>query len=70
VAVLRLHVALRWPRNEGSILLCEGGLCALGHYVSAATDTMAQMEYVLHIAEPVGESSPLHLYWPGAPHPG
>ena len=61
-------MALRWPRNEGTILLSEGGLCALGHYVSEGTDTMPPMEYVLHIAAPVRESSPLHLYWSGAPH--
>jgi hypothetical protein len=37
VAVLRLHVALRWPRNEGSLLLCEGSVCALGHKARQST---------------------------------
>jgi hypothetical protein len=32
VAVLRLHAASsRWPRNEGSIRLSEGNVCALEH---------------------------------------
>jgi hypothetical protein len=39
--------------------MSEGGLCALWHYVSEATDTMPPMGYVLHLAAPVGESSPL-----------
>jgi hypothetical protein len=37
VAVLRLHVALSWPRNEGSLLLCEGSVCALGHKARQST---------------------------------
>src|SRR5215217_646947 len=31
VAVLRLHAASARPRNEASILLCEGDVCALWH---------------------------------------
>src|SRR5215211_1115777 len=31
VAVLRLHAASTMPRNEASILLCEGDVCALWH---------------------------------------
>jgi len=31
VAVLRLHAASAMPRNEGSVLLCEGSVCASGH---------------------------------------
>ena len=37
MAVLRLHVALSWPRNEGSLLLCEGSVCALGHKARQST---------------------------------
>src|SRR5215212_1968410 len=44
--------------NRHTLRLSEGGFCALGHKGPAATDTMPQMEYVLHIAEPVGEISP------------
>jgi hypothetical protein len=42
VAVLRLHLALRWPRNEGSILLCEGNVCAPEHKGSARTSENTQ----------------------------
>ena len=38
MAVLRLHVALSWPRNEGSLLLCEGSVCALGHKARQSTE--------------------------------
>ena len=31
MAVLRLHAASAMPRNEGSVLLCEGSVCASGH---------------------------------------
>jgi hypothetical protein len=37
VAVLRLHVALRWPHNEGSILLYEERLCGPEHQGSVRT---------------------------------
>jgi hypothetical protein len=37
VAVLRRHVALRWPHNEGSILLCKQTVCALEQYVRQST---------------------------------
>jgi hypothetical protein len=37
VAVLRLHAASAVPRNEGSILLCEGNVCAPGHKAHQST---------------------------------
>ena len=37
MAVLRLHAASAVPRNEGSILLCEESVCALGHKTRQST---------------------------------
>jgi len=37
VTVLHLHVASARPRNERSVLLCEGSVCAPGQYVPHST---------------------------------
>jgi hypothetical protein len=56
VAVLRLHVALSWPRNEASILLCEGSVCALGHKARQSTKEAPNFrEY------PKGEVRRIHI---------
>ena len=40
VAVLRLHAAVSWLRNDYSMLLCKGDVYAPAHKVSALTNSV------------------------------
>ena len=37
MAVLRLHAAVSWLRNEGIIRLCKASVCAPGHKARQST---------------------------------